>query len=241
LNAPHPLLLIEQLELQRAADQLFANRFLPVPHRAVTSLRTCSDLFDWAVSRIQARPPKRIDFSGRARSVAWPALYLDVAAIPSFHMIGLDLPDGGPVLLTRDPLEEEYSTPIVVLHARRHESPVIAMHPSHAEAIFSGVAGVAECVVHRPLSLAAIFEAEMAVGRVLRAPSPPPKSWMDGDPRSVAMHLIDAAAEARALEFEGPLGIIAGGPGIERFIEIMPALIRNDPVAEVRLPPDATA
>jgi hypothetical protein len=219
LNAPETILRNETRILQRTADCLFANTFLPEDQQIRDDdHRPLKDLLDVALDRLRSHEAKSTDYSAIARAVSLSSTQRDTAVLPESVAKTLNFSQGLPVLVTRPPRPGEFSAPIIPLRTAIHGHAVIGLHPDSYDALFPGPIGVNECIVHRPVTPPAVEEALARIGRVQAAAKPPRKSWMDqADLRLLLGTLLDSTINATRLSFDSPAGILLAGAGSAKF------------------------
>jgi hypothetical protein len=205
--------------LQRTADCLFANTFLPEDQQIRgDNGRPLRALLDLALASLQIDRVKPTDYSAIARAVTLSSAEPDVVVLPESIAKTLKLRPRMPILVTRAPRRGEFSAPIIPLQTAIHEHGVIGLHPDSYDALFDGSVGVNECIVHRPVTPPAVEEALARIGRVQTAANPPRKSWMDqADPRLLLGSLLEATTSAARLSFDSPAGFLLAGTGSARF------------------------
>ena len=219
LNAPEVIVSNEMRMLQRTTDSLFANTFLTGPRQSPgPNGRPLRDLLNLAMTRLGSDAAKPTDYSAIARAVALSSVDRDSVVLPESMATTLKLRPCMPVLVTRPPNPGEFAAPFMPLRTGVHEHAVIGLHAASHDALFAGSVGVGECIIHRPVTPAALEEAHARIGYVQTAPKPPRNSWSDQqDLRLLLATLLNATVNVARVSFDSPAGILLAGTGSARY------------------------
>jgi hypothetical protein len=221
--------------LQRNYDHLLANCLLP-EERALfretddadkadddgedaddADSRYCGFL-DCLFKRLDGKNRKAVDWCGKARAVASSLLPKDVVQIPDEIYDTLHLEPHSPVLLTTGDGSEGT---FIALLPRRHGDRVLVLPPG-AYSRLGMDSGIPECIVHRPLGVAACAEAR----RLLDHDPGPIISKLEDDqwtgavePSELAHQLAQAALAGTTVSLQSPRCVLVGGTGASEFAE----------------------
>jgi len=212
LKAPQVILDNEQRMLQDCVDALHANSIMP-KRDAVTGSegRPQKCTLGMVAGFLQDDEVKRVEWAGRARVVTDANIPSTQVLVPRSMFQELQLGESRPVHLT---------TPEGAAWAaclpQAHESNVIALSPATAAALDLLRDQPAECILHRPLGVAARAEAQQLLEH-----GPPPLgqlhpcvSWATASsPQQLASQLAAAASSGDSVSFDTPQLLLVGGSG----------------------------
>ncbi len=218
LKAPEVILRNERRMLQQCADELFANCLVRNKVRG-SSNKPLIDLLDLAIKRVVQTTEKRVDWSGRARTVVEPAIAEGEVVVPRTIFDALRLTPGQPVLCT-SPEDESFAA----ARPRSGPDPLIRLTPATFATLGLEKLDVPLCELHVPLGAAAVEEAQ----QLLRQP----RQWtaeLGADPFVNAQdfeegveRLVEAALTGRPIHFSSPRGLLLAGRGNAEFRAEMP-------------------
>jgi hypothetical protein len=239
LNAPPVILRNERRQLQRSFDRLQANRLLPDRDAVFGESkpdRSLVDCLSLLAGRLIDGEKKRVEWCGRARSVASAAVQEKTVLVPSKMFAELRLDAEQPVLVTN---LDQPSGDFVSLLPRAYQHAVLALPYGASSRLGLERAAAPVCIVHRPLGAEACAEAR----RLLAADPGPvcdvsePSGWVDAvDIRGLIDELAQAALLGTRVVLKSPRGQLVGGPGKIEFAEDRDLVAPPRRVAEVVAP-----
>ena len=210
LKAPEQIITSERRMLQSAADALMANCILPKSVAEQFSdpeqkQRRLVDVLHQALD-VAETSEKRVEYAGRAPVMVDRSLSGSEVRVPNYIIETVGLGKSA-VLLAQpqgEPAGFASARPIGSDDVRIMVPPVIAER--------LGLSDGAPCVVHRPLSPAAIAEAERLVDHPMAMNLSQPVPDPPGDELMID-HLINCATNGIEWELSDPRGLLVSGAG----------------------------
>jgi hypothetical protein len=239
LNAPPVILLNERHELQRTADQLWANCLLPEEDATVDDQgRLLKDLATVGLARLATEISKRVDWSASARLVSDSSLPTNVVSLPQSMFETLRLQSGEIVLLTLP-----QSAAFVAARAQNSSENLIRVPPQLAARLGQFSSEIPIVNVHRPIRAEAIAEAQRLLDDVsAQSPVPHDPPILLADDELVAGELLaHAAARGETIPLNGPRGLLlSGGRAAEFHRDTFAAAKAKSELREVPAPAEIT-
>lgn len=208
LKAPATILRNERAELQRVADALCANRFLPEGNAILGSAgRPLVALFEVLLRLLADTTMKRVAWSAQIRVVAEPSLADDRVIVPRRAFDRLRLAADVPVLLA-SPVGGSFTAGLPTPGDNR----LLRLSSTSFDRLGLSRRDVAVCNLHVPLGLPAIEEARKLMSG---APAPvrdvPVNAEFESDEQQAAAELVRHALSGEAIHFADPRGLLLAG------------------------------